>query len=138
MYTLTPFARNFALFDALNDDFFGNSSSAASCRVDIREDGDKYVIDAELPGFSKEDIALDINGECLTIKAKHSESKEDKNSKGNYIRRERSLCSYERSFDISGINADEIKAAYKNGVLTLDLPKKSAVQPTARRLEISE
>ncbi|MCC8043120.1 MAG: Hsp20/alpha crystallin family protein [Oscillospiraceae bacterium] len=138
MYALTPFARGFFnAFDDLDDAFLSSASATANCRVDIREKDNGYVIDAELPGFNKEDITLDINGDCLTIKAKHTANNDKQDENGKYIRRERSVCSYERSFDISEIDADKITAAYNNGILSLDMPKKQAVQPASRRLQIN-
>ena len=107
-----------------------------SCRTDIRDDGEKYVMESELPGFEKEDIKLDINGSQLTIAAEHSTNKDEKDEKGNYIRRERRFGSYKRSFDISDVDAEGITAEYKNGVLVLELPKKKPETPLSKRLEI--
>ncbi|WP_294443629.1 Hsp20/alpha crystallin family protein [Ruminococcus flavefaciens] len=140
MYGLTPFGRTgFGLWDAFNDfdkNFFGDSMPINSCRTDIRDDGDKYVMEAELPGFEKEDIKLDINGTQLTIAAEHSTNSDEKDEKGNYIRRERTFGSYKRSFDISDVDSEAISAAYKNGILTLELPKKKPEEPVSKRLEI--
>ncbi|MGN0623950.1 MAG: Hsp20/alpha crystallin family protein [Oscillospiraceae bacterium] len=140
MFGITPFERkSYDLFDAFHDfenEFFGGASPVASCRTDIRDDGDKYVMEAELPGFDKEDIKLDINGSALTLSAEHSSDTGDKDKDGNYIRRERTYGSYRRTFDISGVDADRIGAEYKNGILTVSLPKKAAEVPQGRRLEI--
>lgn len=140
MYGLTPFGRTgFGLWDAFNDfdkNFFGDSMPINSCRTDIRDDGDKYVMESELPGFEKEDIKLDINGTQLTIAAEHSTNSDEKDEKGNYIRRERTFGSYKRSFDISDVDTEAISAEYKNGVLTLELPKKKPEEPVSKRLEI--
>ena len=140
MYGLTPFGRTgFGLWDAFNDfdkNFFGDSMPINSCHTDIRDDGDKYVMEAELPGFEKEDIKLDINGTQLTIAAEHSTNSDEKDEKGNYIRRERTFGSYKRSFDISDVDSEAISAAYKNGILTLELPKKKPEEPVSKRLEI--
>ncbi len=140
MYGLTPFGRTgFGLWDAFNDfdkNFFGDSMPINSCRTDIRDDGDKYVMESELPGFEKEDIKLDINGTQLTIAAEHSTNSDEKDEKGNYIRRERTFGSYKRSFDVSDVDTEAISAEYKNGVLTLELPKKKPEEPVSKRLEI--
>jgi HSP20 family protein len=140
MYGLTPFGRTgFGLWDAFNDfdnSFFGDSMPINSCRTDIRDDGDKYVMESELPGFEKEDIKLDINGTQLTIAAEHSTNSDEKDEKGNYIRRERTFGSYKRSFDVSDVDTEAISAAYKNGILTLELPKKKPEEPVSKRLEI--
>ncbi len=140
MYGLTPFGRTgFDLWNAFNDfdkNFFGDSMPTNSCRTDIRDDGEKYVMESELPGFEKEDIRLDINGSQLTIAAEHSTNNDEKDDKGNYIRRERTFGSYRRSFDISDVNTEAISAEYKNGILTLELPKKKPEEPVSKRLEI--
>lgn len=137
MYGLTPFVRNsFDLWDDFDRRFFGSSSAVNSCRTDIRDDGDKYVLESELPGFGKEDITLDISGSQLIIAAQRSSDNDEKDDRGNYIRRERSFGSYRRSFDISSVNADEINAEYKNGILTVELPKKRREEPVSKRLEI--
>lgn len=141
MYGLTPFERNgfdlFNIFNDMNGDFFGSKMPVSSCRTDIRDEGDKYVMESELPGFEKEDINIDINGNSLVISAQHSTTNDEKDDKGNYIRRERSFGSYKRSFDISDINTEEINAEYKNGILKLDLPKKKPETSVSKRLEIN-
>lgn len=139
MYGLTPFGRNFDLFNIFNDldkDFFGGSMPMNSCRTDIRDEGDKYVMESELPGFEKDDIRLDINGSYLVISAERRLESGEKDDKGNYIRRERSYGSYKRSFDIEDVDIDKINAEYKNGILTIDLPKKQPEVPASKRLEI--
>ena len=139
MYGLTPFGRNrydlFNMFDDFDRDFFPHPP-VNNFRTDIRDDGDKYVMESELPGFEKEDISLDINGSYLVISAQHKTEEEKKDDDGKYIRRERTFGSYKRSFDVSGIDADNISAEYKNGVLTVEMPKKKHEEPQTRKLEI--
>jgi len=139
MYGLTPFGRNFDLFNIFNDMdkvYFGGAMPMNSCRTDIKDEGDKYVMESELPGFEKDDIKLDLNGSCLVISAEHKTENSEKDDKGNYIRRERSYGSYKRSFDIPDVDVEKINAEYKNGILTIDLPKKQPESPIAKRLEI--
>ncbi len=137
MYEVRPFVhsmmRPFYDIDQMNHDFFGDTP-IRSFQTDVRDNGNSYTLEAELPGFSREDIAIDIDGDQLTIQA-HHKSDSEKNT-GSYLRRERYYGSYSRSFDISEIESDQISAAYENGVLRLELPKKSAVVPKSRRLEI--
>ena len=138
MYALTPFERkSFDLFNAFHDfenDFFGNTA-LTSFKTDLRDEGDKFVMEAELPGFEKEDISLDITGDTLKLSAQHKEENADKEG-GKYVYRERSYGAYERTFDISAIDADNIDAEYKNGILYLNLPKKATTQSQTKRLEI--
>lgn len=130
--------RNFlSIYDPFYSPFFGTAtSSMAGFSTDITDEGDSYKLTADLPGFSKDDINIDINDNTLTLSAeRHSEyEKEDKKRK--YIRVERSYGSYSRSFDLTGIKSDEITASYDNGVLSLILPKEEEIKPTSRRLEI--
>ena len=138
MFALTPFEkRSYDLFNAFHDfeDDFFKSQQLRSFKTDIRDDGDKFVLEAELPGFDKQDIKLDITGDTLTLSAEHKTETEDKN-KDNYIRRERTFGSYQRSFDLTGIDTDKISAEYKNGILELTLPKLAETKPETRRLEI--
>ncbi len=140
MYGLTPFEKSgFDIFNAFNDfekNFFGGSMPVNTCKTDIRDEGEKYVMEAELPGFTKEDIKLDINGSYLVLTAEHKNEKDEKEDKGKYIRRERSYGSYTRSFDITGVDTENISAEYKDGILKIDLPKKASEEPPVKRLEI--
>lgn len=140
-FGMLPFERGsdnlFDTFDNFARDFFRSSNtSLPAFRTDIRDDGDKFVLEAELPGFEKGDISLDVKEGILTITAKHQEKEEHKDEKGGYIRRERRFGSFSRSFDITGIDEGGITAAYVNGVLELRLPKAAPVIPEARRIAI--
>lgn len=141
MYSMMPFGRNRSLanfFDDFDRHFFGDltHSTPSAFRTDIRDDGDRYVLDADLPGFNREDIHLDLQGDVLTITAQHEDKKEEKNDKGDYICRERTSSAYSRSFNVSGIRGEDITAAYQNGVLQLTLPKQETQVPQTRRIEI--
>lgn len=115
---------------------FFNSSALAEFKTDITDNGSEYVLEADLPGFKKEDIHLDLNGDMLTVKAERHSEYENKDKKNNYIRCERSYGSYSRQFDVSGVKTDEIKAKYNDGILTLTMPKKATVSEKSRHLEI--
>ncbi len=114
--------------------FFGRNMPAF--KTDIKETENAYVLEADLPGYAKEDIHAEIKNGYLTIRAERKAEKEKKDSENRYIRRERSYGSYARSFDISGINAAGITASYQDGVLTLTLPKEEEKKPEVRTLEI--
>ena len=139
MFGMVPFERHednfFDVFDNFERKFFGNSSAnLPAFRTDIKDADDKFVLEAELPGFDKEDISLDVKDGILTISAQHKEEKEDKDEKGQYIRRERRYGSFRRSFDVTGIDENGITAAYSNGILTLNLHKTVPGVPETRRL----
>ena len=138
MFGMIPFERNdgmFDLFDNFERSFFGSSGkSLPDFRTDIRDTGDAFVLEAELPGFDKEDIKLDLKDGLLTITASHKEETEEK--RDSYIRRERKYGSFSRAFDVSGIDEEHICAAYQNGVLARTLPTAKPVVPEATRIEI--
>lgn len=140
MFDLIPFERrNNGLFDyfdrMMNDNFFNEfEKGIAPCRTDILDQGDKFVLKADMPGYKKEDIKIGIEGDRLTISAEHNE--ETSSDQNNYIRRERRYGAVSRSFDIEGIDAGGITAAYDGGVLSMTLPKLAATKPTARQVEI--
>ncbi len=77
-----------------------------------------------------------IHDDMLTIRAERKSKVEEKDQKDKVIRMERSYGSYQRSFDISGVDADKVKAKYVDGVLRLTLPKLERPLPQGRRLEI--
>ena len=142
MFELTPFGyRRVSAYNPFREleemsRSFWNDTELTAFRTDIKKQDGNYILEAELPGFTKEDISIDIDKDCLTISAEHkSEENEDDKDKG-FIRRERYYGSYSRSFNIKGINADAISASYNDGVLTLTMPEKTPEIPAARRLEI--
>lgn len=123
------------LFDEFERSVFGeNGRRVPAFSTDIRDAGDHYLLEAELPGFQKEDIDLDVKDGVLTISASHQESSEDKGD--NYLCRERRSGSFSRSFSLEGIQEDGITAAYNNGVLELTLPKRQEVLPQSRKIAI--
>ncbi len=125
----------FQMFDELEKTFFG-SNDIAEFKTDIRDEGDHYLLEADLPGFKKEDIHIDLDDNALTIRAERHSNYEQQDKKGNYVRCERSYGSYARSFGMDGIRTEGIKASYADGVLKLTLPKASPEAPQTRRLEI--
>ena len=143
MFELIPFDRHsrnmsafdpFRMLDEMDRRFMNAAPSVSTFRTDVIDTGDTFKLESELPGFKKEDIKIDIENDCLTISAERkADNKEEKDS---YVKRERYYGSFSRSFDVSGINVDGIEAAYKDGVLTMTLPKKAAEIPASRRLEI--
>ena len=117
-------------------DSFFRSADIAEFKTDITDQGDSYLLEADLPGFDKKDIRLDINNDILTVHAERHSEHEEKDKKHKYVRCERSYGQYSREFDVSMIDTDKIKAKYDNGVLKLTLPKKAAALPESKHLEI--
>jgi HSP20 family protein len=124
-----PF-REFAKFEK---EFFAPRSF--SFRTDVKDKGEKFVLEAELPGFKKEDISLEINEGILTITARRNEETETEGT--NVIHRERSVGTFTRSFDLSSVNEEGITASFVDGILSLDLPKKVEAVPEKRKIEIA-
>ena len=140
MFELIPFSSHgFPLYDPFRvfDDWFSSDRSGgrfSSFRTDVREEADRYILEADLPGCSRQDVEVTVENDRLTISARRSEESGEEN--GGYLRRERSWGSFCRSFDLSAVDADRISAAYSDGVLTLTLPKKEERRSSSRKLEI--
>ncbi|MCT4632947.1 MAG: Hsp20 family protein [Firmicutes bacterium] len=96
-------------------------SSLKTFSVDVMEFEDKYIIEADLPGFLKENVEIEYENNYLTIKA----SKEDKyqDSEMNFIRRERKNGVFRRSFLVENIDVEHVEAVFKNGVLMISVKK---------------
>ncbi len=116
---------------------FFSDRTITNFKTDIRDNGKEYILEAELPGFDKNDIGIDVENGYLTITASHTEEKDEKDKKGNYLRRERSYGTLSRSFDISEIEEGEISAKFSNGVLELVLPKRAEKAQMSRKIEIN-
>lgn len=142
MYSLLPFGRYTnnsldSLFDDFERSFFPvDRSQMPAFRTDIKDEGDHFLLEADLPGFRKEDIDLHLQDGLLTITAKHDETSENKDENGKYVCRERRVGSFTRSFNVSGIQEDAISASYENGVLKLTLPKQGEPEPQSRKIAI--
>lgn len=138
----------FALHREVNrmfDDFFNNvdltpfgggkSFGAFSPSVDIREDEKEISIKAELPGLEEKDIEVSLADDTLTIRG---EKKEDKEEKGKeYWHRETSWGSFRRVIPLpEGINTEKVDARFKNGVLSITVPRLKEVKATGKRIAV--
>ena len=122
---LVPRNNNFDLFDDFfDDDFFTNRKERNLMKTDIVEKKDKYVLNMDLPGFEKENINISLNKGYLTVSAK-SEKENIESNEDKYIRQERSYGEASRSFYLGeDIKEEDIDAEFKNGILTINIPKK--------------
>ena len=127
MFELRPFERRnnhvaaYDPWDQMERAFFGDGSwgrGLSEFKTDIQDKGDSYLLEADLPGFKKEDIHVDVDGDTMTIRAERHSEHEDQDKKGNYVRCERSYGSYQRAFDISGVEVANISAQYNDGAMT--------------------
>lgn len=125
-----------------SDDFFDNrgwvrdmlperfwNGKRAEPALNIKETDDRFEIELAAPGFAKKDFEVTIDDGCLNIKAEKSESDEEKEK--NFTRREFSYQSFERSLQLpETVKQEEIKAAYKDGILSFNLTIKEATKKT--------
>lgn len=130
----TPFDDIDRLFDRMNRRFadfdygfdegnrFDGVTHMGGMRMDVVDDGDEILVVADLPGFDKEEITLSVTEKALTISATREQDESDESEA--YVRRERSSESVRRTVSLpSMVDSDEASASYKNGVLTVTLPK---------------
>ena len=128
--------------DSFEKNFFGEHNPLYGKRAknlmktDVKETESGYEVAVDLPGFKKEDIQLQLDGDTLTIQAQRHSEHEEQEKKGKYVCCERSYGAYSRSFDVSGILAEGITASYDSGVLTLKLPKKTVEVSSSRQISI--
>ena len=96
--------------------------------VDIYDRDEKIVINAELPGLEKKDISIDVKDRVLTLKGERAYDNETKDEK--YYRRERAFGKFQRSFTLpDGLDPEKIKAEYKDGLLSVEIPKSEKEKP---------
>ena len=145
MFEIMPFDRRsyrmscnpFRELEQMEKNFWGDQQ-VNPFRTDISETADGYKLEADLPGFQKEDIHIDIDDDILSIRAEHKDSKDEKDGKGDYIRRERYTGSCQRSFYVGEDVAEEdIKAEFKHGILKLFVPKKEAKPAVEQKKYVS-
>ena len=113
--------------DDMFEGFFPKTSIYADnlMRTDVYEKDGYYNLDIELPGYSKEDVQMDIVDGYLNIQATHNVTNEEKDAKGNLVRSERRFGSCSRSFYIGeNIKAEDVKAKFENGILNIVMPSK--------------
>lgn len=125
-----------SLFDEFFDDFARPAKSVvrynypanAVMKTDVTEDENGYHLDIELPGYKKDDIKAELKEGYMTITATKAEDKDEKDKKGNYIRRERYQGTSSRSFYVGEeVKEEDIKAKFEDGILKVFVPKIEAV-----------
>lgn len=117
--------------DDLFDDFLISGTNNLKC--DIYERDNTYFVEADIPGFKKEDIKIEAEDGYLTINISKEDSKDEEDK--NYIRRERYASSYKRQFYLGNIDEDNIKAEFKEGTLKITVPKRENI-PNIKKIEI--
>jgi len=113
----------------------GEASWAKAPAVDVAEQDGGYEITAELPGMDASNVEVKFADGVLTIKGEKKEEKEEK--KKDYYMSERRFGSFQRSFRLpDGIDADKIAASFKNGVLSVTLPKSVEAQKSEKKITV--
>ena len=103
--------------------------------IDVAETDDNVIVTAELPGVKQDDVSISVLNDVLTLKGEKKEEKEIKRE--NYHRIERSYGSFQRSVSLpTGVQADKAKATYKDGVLTVTIPKAESAKPKSIKINI--
>ena len=109
--------------DKLENKLYGHRSKNLM-KTDVQETENGYVLEMDLPGFSKDEVKASLKDGYLTIRAEKGLDKEEKDEKTTkYIRRERYAGSCERSFYVGDVNEADIKGEFKHGILKLTIPK---------------
>ena len=144
-YLPTIFGENLMdMFDDFDRSFFrgfGNADRALygkhaqnMMKTDVRETNEGYEVDVDLPGFSKDEIHLELNSGYLTISTEKSLEKRDEEKNGKLLRQERYSGVMQRSFFVGdAIREEDVKASYENGVLHLMIPKKDDAKVPERK-----
>ena len=138
MYNPNTIQNALSDFDRYFESFFGDSILAPAARIlnhvpamDIQETENEYVLEMDLPGYDEKNIEVHVDGSSLTIASKHEEKQEKKSgeNQGTYILRERRINSFSRSFKLpENADPETVNAAFKNGILTLQIKKRSETQ----------
>ncbi len=129
-------SRNTPAFPSLIEEFFNEpfvmvapmNQEAQSLAVDVSETEKEVVVRASVPGYTKDQVSIEVNDDVLTITAEKNEEVEEKNER--YLRRERRMGRLTRTFPLPAPVADDkARAELKDGVLTLTLPKNPRILP---------
>lgn len=118
-----------------HDKLFGNRAGRLM-KTDVREGEKSWELDVELPGFRKENISATLKDGYLTISAEKAvEETPEAEKKGQCVRRERWSGALSRAFYVGeGVTEEDVKAKYENGVLSISIPKKEAIEAKAKKM----
>lgn len=135
-----PFATLRSEIERIFDEFFGPSPTETAMEVwapavDIEETDNEYIIRAELPGMKKEDIKINLQDNTLVISGERKRSFEEKGR--TYHRVEMAYGRFERVIPLPAeVDVNKVKATYKDGILTVTLPKKEEAKPKEIEIEV--
>lgn len=120
-----------------SEPFFSEKENIRPFKTDVIKTEDGFMLEAELPGFKKEEISLNLEGDILTVKAEKNSENEASSEKDKFVRVERTRSSFERRFDVSEIDAEKIEAKYENGILLINMPSRVSETPPSRQISIA-
>lgn len=129
MYRITPYRRrnNMSTRDVFDlfDDFFNDRKMTyvRDFRLDVKDEKDKYIVQAEVPGLQKKDLSIKFENDQLTISIQKEEEAESNNEEDKYIHRERHEFRSERSIYLEDVDPKKLKATMQDGILTIELMK---------------
>jgi len=124
------------VFDSIfNDTFFSDRMTSRVPAANVSESEDHFHVELAAPGLKKEDFKINLDRNVLNISVER-QNEQDKTQK-NYSKREYSYSSWVRSFTLpESANAEQIEAAYTNGILTIDIAKREEAKAVRRQIEI--
>jgi HSP20 family protein len=140
---IDPFEAAQREFDSMLNRFFGGrelpamgGAYLAAFPVDVREDQDHIYVDAELPGFRKEDVDITLEHQTLTITAEKKQERKEGEEKRGFLLHERRAERFQRSFTLpDSVDENSVQAKLQDGVLTITLNKREEVKP--RKVQVS-
>lgn len=122
---------NDALYGVMPDWSFGRASGVP--KVDVKEGKDAYTMEMDLPGMSEKDVNVELDHGVLTVSSQHEEKREEKSDEakdGKWLIRERRTTSFSRRFTLpEDVDGENVEANFKNGVLTVRIPRKALAAP---------
>ncbi len=126
----------FDLLDKVFEDELLPGFGGRAPAVDVREKDGRYLIEAELPGISEKDLKVELKDGLLTLSAKTETEKKEESTK--WLRRERRSFSFKRSFELpEDADGENIEARLKDGVLSIELPKKPEATPKLVNVKVN-
>jgi HSP20 family protein len=113
---------------------FAQETLSGGFRVDVRDMGDRFLMEADLPGVKRDQVKIEVDDGVLTIRAEMDNTKQEE--RDNYVMCERRYGKMQRSFNVSGVVESDITAEFTDGVLKLSLPKLTEQPKSGRNIEI--
>ncbi len=142
--TLSPYRDMLSLRDAMDQLFdqsiirpFAIDSLGFGLAVDVRSEGDDYVVTAAVPGLKPEDLSVEVTGDTVTLKGEIKQESEENDK--NFLLRERRYGSFSRTLTLpTSLNAAKADATVEQGVLTLRVPKADEAKPKAIAIKVKK